>query len=229
MSLALFVTGTDTGIGKTLVATALLRAARRQGIDAAGFKPVAAGCDETEHGPRNDDALALLAESMPELDYASVNPVALPAAIAPHIAAEEIGTPIDRGAINDAFAAVRSRAELVIVEGAGGWQVPLGDDWTFADWARDHRLPVLMVVGLRLGCLNHALLTAADIGADALRAWVANELPPVMPRVEANRCALEQRLDADCAARLGAGVSLDVAADALAPWLGRFVAGRQRG
>lgn len=226
MSPALFVTGTDTGVGKSLVACALLRAARRQGVAAAGFKPVAAGCDP--HG-RNEDAEALLAESIDGLAYEQVNPVALAPPIAPHIAAEEAGTPIRRDTIDAAFDALRARAELVIVEGAGGWQVPLGPDWTFADWVRDRQLPVCLVVGLRLGCLNHALLSAADIGSQQLVSWVANTLPPAMPRMEANVATLERRLAVPCAGRLGEHPSPDAAADAVADWLSRFLAGCREG
>lgn len=172
------VTGTDTGVGKTRVACALLAAARRTGLRAAGYKPVASGCRETADGLRNDDAEALLAHGMPGLAYEAVNPIAFAPAIAPHLAAERAGTPIDTSVLDAGLAALRARAELVVVEGAGGWRVPLGADADFSDWMAGHGMPVLLVVGLKLGAINHALLSADALQrAGCWCGWVANHLP----------------------------------------------------
>jgi dethiobiotin synthetase len=200
------VTGTDTGVGKTRVACALLAAAKRHDLRAVGYKPVASGCRETAEGLRNDDAEALLAHSMPGLAYGAVNPVAFAPAIAPHLAAERAGTPIDTGVLDAGLAALRARAELVVVEGAGGWRVPLGADTDFSDWMAGHAMPVLLVVGLKLGAINHALLTAEALQrAGCWCGWVANHLP------EDNTGTAED-MRATLSARLGAAL-LEVARD----------------
>lgn len=203
---ALFVTGTDTGVGKTRVAVALLLAARAAGLRAAGYKPVASGCERVDGALRNEDALALLDASVPGLRYEDVNPVALAPPIAPHIAAAEAGAPIRRERIDEGLARLRARCDLVVVEGAGGWRVPLGDGRTFADWVAGHGLPVVLVVGMRLGCLNHALLSAADIAAvTRLCGWVANFLPPKMDRAEQNLATLDTLLPAPRLAQVAPG------------------------
>jgi dethiobiotin synthetase len=195
MNNAYFLTGTDTGIGKTLVTCALLLRARRDGLAAAGLKPVAAG---TDAAGRNDDVEAIVAASGMALAPATVNPYCFAPAIAPHIAAAEAGRSIDFAVIADACAAAVRQADLVVVEGVGGFRVPLGVDRDSADLAVALDLPVILVVGMRLGCLNHALLTAEAIAARGLTlaGWVANRVDPDMPRFAENLAALTARLPA---------------------------------
>ncbi|WP_421717617.1 dethiobiotin synthase [Algiphilus sp.] len=178
MSTVIAVTGTDTGVGKTRIASALLLALRDTGAQVAGYKPVASGSDSTAEGLRNEDALALLAASSPGLRYDEVNPVTFAPAIAPHIAAQREGRPIPLQTLDDGLEALRARHEWVVVEGAGGWRVPLTDRVDFADWVAGHRLPTLLVVGIRLGAINHSLLTAEPLKAAGLwLGWVGNILP----------------------------------------------------
>jgi len=200
MTLTVFVTGTDTEIGKTHVSTALLRAAASAGLRVAGFKPVAAGCERTADGLRNDDALALMRASNVDLPYEQVNPVALAPPVAPHIAAAQAGVIIDGRRLLDGHAAIAAQADLVVVEGAGGWQVPLGAGaGRFADWVAGAGWPVLLVVGMRLGCLNHALLSAESIRRQSrLAGWVANCLPPRQNLWEENVACLGDELASPC-------------------------------
>ncbi|HAI24084.1 MAG: dethiobiotin synthase [Pseudomonadota bacterium] len=166
-----FITGTDTEVGKTWVSCRLLERAREAGLSCYGLKPIAAGCEETADGLRNEDALNLMAASSLTLPYELVNPVALKAAIAPHIAARQEGRRISlsqlagyvRGALSS------HPADLVLVEGAGGWRVPLNDREMLSALAVELNLPVIQVVGMKLGCISHALLTAEAIQADGLR------------------------------------------------------------
>jgi dethiobiotin synthetase len=193
----IFITGTDTGVGKTHVARLLLEQARAEGIRCAGFKPVAAGATETAEGLRNEDALALQAAASVGLPYDLVNPYLLPEPVAPHIAAAEAGVRMEPARILQAHAEIAACAELVVVEGAGGWQVPLNDDLLYSDLVVQAGWPVLLVVGMRLGCLNHALLTADAVRARTrLVGWVANCLPPRQPRLQANLMTLGRRLPA---------------------------------
>lgn len=194
-----FVTGTDTEIGKTTIASGLLCAARRSGITTAAAKPVAAGCERTADGLRNEDALALQAQCSPALAYELINPVALEAAIAPHIAASEEGAELSVSLLADGCQRVfASGADFTLVEGAGGWRVPLNPQQTLADLARELQVPVIMVVGMRLGCINHAILTAEAIAADGLElsGWVANLVDPEMSRPEENLATLKQLINA---------------------------------
>lgn len=195
MNHAFFVTGTDTGIGKTHVACALLHATRQQGLTAVGMKPIAAGVEEDG---RNDDVVRLLAASsiQPPLEW--VNPYRYDPFIAPHIAAREAGRPIDLAVIRQAFARLRTLAEVVWVEGVGGFLVPLDEQRDAADLARILNLPVVLVVGMRLGCLNHALLTVEALTRRGLTlaGWVANRIDPAMARFEANLETLQTRLNA---------------------------------
>jgi dethiobiotin synthetase len=217
----LFVTGTDTGVGKTLVACALLRRARRHGLRACGFKPVAAGCERSAEGLRNADALALQAESAPGLAYEEINPIALEEPIAPHLAAAHSGTRIDARTLGRQYAALAQRHDAVVVEGAGGWRVPLDARVGFDDWVAASGLPVVLVVGLRLGCLNHALLSAESIlRRTQLVGWVANMLPPEQPYWQHNVEALRERLPAPLWGVVPCGADIETAADALsgAPW-----------
>lgn len=185
MRAALFVTGTDTGIGKTWISAGLVRGMRQLGIDAVGMKPVASGCEPAPDGWRNEDALALLeASGLGVADYGAVNPVALPRPASPHLAAMDHGVRIDPALLADRFNQLRARHEFVVVEGAGGWSVPLAGpspSWILqADLVRRLALPALLVVGLRLGCINHAMLSARAIAADGVRllGWVGNQLAP---------------------------------------------------
>jgi dethiobiotin synthetase len=199
-----FITGTDTGVGKTLFSAALLLRLGAVGVNAAACKPVSAGCRRERDRLVNADAelLARFAPAQSPLEI--VNPVALEPAIAPHIAAAEAGLRLDAAALADACRRAAAGAEYLVVEGAGGWRVPLGPDSTLAAVAIELGLPVVLVVGLRLGCLNHALLSAAAIRADGLplAGWVANPLDPEMPRREENIATLIHHLGAEPLARL---------------------------
>ncbi|HSC46955.1 MAG TPA: dethiobiotin synthase [Gammaproteobacteria bacterium] len=215
-----FITGTDTGIGKTRVAAGLLRTLARQGKTVVGMKPVASGATTTRDGLRNDDALLLQASASMSRDYALVNPYCFAPAIAPHLAAAEAGVEIRLEPILDAYRQLSHGAEFAVVEGVGGWQVPLSGSLALPDLARALELPVLLVVGMRLGCLNHALLTARAIeaGGLALAGWVANEIDPGFERCEANVATLEAMLPAPLLGRLShtPGAPPERSADALA-------------
>lgn len=193
-----FVTGTDTGVGKTLVTLGLMQRLQQQGRVVAAMKPVAAGCESTPGGLRNADALLLAQQASVERDYALINPYALAPAIAPHIAALQNGISIDTGKIISNYNILSNSADCILVEGLGGWQVPLNDQQTLADLARLLGLEVILVVAIRLGCLNHALLTAESIAAAGctLAGWVANLLPPQREYAEENVTALKSRISA---------------------------------
>ena len=190
-----FVTGTDTGVGKTLVSCALLAAFATQGKRVAGFKPVAAGVDADG---MNDDAKALLAASNIPLNYERVNSYCLREAIAPHIAAARENVHIELPHILSAYREISEKADVVIVEGAGGFRVPLNGMLDNADLARELGLPVIVVVGMRLGCLNHALLTMEAIQSRGLKlaGWVANEITDAMLVQQENIEALKERIPA---------------------------------
>ncbi|WP_339413064.1 dethiobiotin synthase [Pseudomonas sp. EA_35y_Pfl2_R5] len=201
MSAAFFVTGTDTEIGKTTIAAGLLHAARLAGLSTAAAKPVASGCSRTAEGLRNDDALALLDECTLALRYEEVNPLAFEPAIAPHLAAREAGVLLDVAALHGPVQAILDkRADLTLVEGAGGWRVPLAGRAALSDLAIALQLPVILVVGVRLGCINQALLTAEAILLDGLplAGWVANLVDPQVSRLEDNLATLAERLPAPC-------------------------------
>jgi len=176
----LFVTGTDTGIGKTHAACALLHALRVRGLRVAGMKPVASGCVRTADGWRNADALALQAASNPVPTYDDVNPYPLPLASAPQLAARAAGVTPDPAILDAAFARLASHSDQLVVEGAGGWASPLADGLEHAQLVQRWRAGVVLVVGLRLGCLNHARLTARAIIADGcpLHGWIGNQIEP---------------------------------------------------
>ncbi len=204
MSGGWFVTGTDTGVGKTLVTGALLLRLAETGARAVGMKPVASGCETTDRGLRNEDAEILLRCGNVDVAYEDVNPLAFAAPIAPHIAAARAGSSIELPYLQERFAALYGVASHVVVEGIGGWAVPLSERETMADLARVIALPVVVVVGLRLGCLNHALLTTAAVRAAGLElaGWVANQLDPAMDALEANVTALTQRIPAPLLGRI---------------------------
>ncbi len=203
-----FVTGTDTGVGKTRVAVAILHALAGAGARVAGMKPVASGCALVNGRLINDDARALQAASSVKLTADEVNPYAFAPAIAPHVAARRAGVVIDLSRLVAGFEQLAARADSVVVEGAGGWLVPIGEARTMADLAAALRLPVILVVGMRLGCINHALLTAEAIAASGqlLAGWVANDAQPPMEERAASLAALAERLRAPCIADLGWGV-----------------------
>lgn len=200
MTPALFVTGTDTGVGKTRVAAALCRGLAARGTRVAAMKPVASGCALTPDGLRNEDALLLLAAMNVRARYSEVNPYAFAPAIAPHIAAREAGVDIDFTVLDRAYERLRMRSHVLIVEGAGGWLAPLDSSHAFADLAVHWQMDVVLVVGMRLGCLNHALLTAESIERRGLRlrGWVANSIDPEFERLTENISSLEGRISAPC-------------------------------
>ena len=199
-----FVTGTDTGIGKTLSSAALLHALRARGLRAVGMKPVASGCERSDGAWRNEDALALIAASDPRPLYVDCNPFALRLPLAPELAARDAGIEVRLQPIIDAHARLASSADAVVVEGVGGWAAPLSAQLMQSDLVRALDLPVVLVVGLRLGCLNHALLSARAIAADGCRlaGWIANAIDPGMDAVEGNIAMLAARLPAPCWGRL---------------------------
>lgn len=190
-----FITGTDTGVGKTLVSCALLHAFAAQGHTAVGLKPAASGCADDGH---NEDALRLRAASNIQTSYDQINPYCLLHPIAPHLAARHAGVRIDFARIIAAYRELAGQADEVIVEGVGGFCVPLNDQQTSADLAKELALPVILVVGMRLGCINHALLTVRAVGDYQLKCagWVANVLDAGMPALQENIEALRERIAA---------------------------------
>ncbi len=213
----IYVTGNDTGIGKTHVACRLVAALRAHGHCVAAMKPVASGCRVTADGLRNEDAEALLAATGRPVAYADVNPYAFADPIAPHLAAADGGVRIDPAAIVAAHARLVAEAEASIVEGVGGWAAPLGDELEQADLVRALDLDVVLVVGLRLGCINHARLTAAAIAADRCRlvGWIANRIDPAMARADDNIASLRARIEAPLLGVVAHGDDADTFADAL--------------
>lgn len=195
-----FVTGTDTSVGKTLVTAALLRRLREGGLRVAGMKPVAAGAIAGPEGRANEDALLLQSESSIRHPYAIVNPWLFEPAIAPHIAAAEAGVAIDTGPIVAALATLAASADVVLAEGAGGFLVPLDGQRSFAELPGLLGMDVLLVVGLRLGCLNHALLTVEAIMTRrlALAGWIGNSIDPEFARRESNVETLAAAIAAPC-------------------------------
>jgi dethiobiotin synthetase len=200
----IYVTGTDTGVGKTLASCALLHALRAAGARAVGMKPVASGCERGEGAWRNEDALALQGASDPRPAYADVNPYALPQPLAPELAARDAGIVVEARPLLAAHARLAAQADIVVVEGVGGWAAPLAPGLMQADLARALQLPVLLVVGLRLGCINHAILSARAIADDGLElaGWIASDIDPGMARADDNMALLAARLPAPCWGRL---------------------------
>jgi len=198
-----FVTGTDTDCGKTVISCALMAIAARQGHTVAGMKPIAAGAVLTADGLRNDDALAIQQACSKEIPYALINPVCYPEPTAPHLQAPSGVRPAKGGSdpINTTLAAyqqISTNADMVIVEGAGGWRVPLSDTTDMADLCLQLQLPVILVVGMRLGCINHALLTVEAIQNSGARlvGWIANQIDPEMMALEENIGSLKARIEA---------------------------------
>jgi len=198
LKFACFVTGTDTGVGKTLISSALLHGLSQAGLKTVGMKPLAAGAEMRDGALHNDDVAALEGASNLSVPRELVVPYLLKEPAAPHIAAALERITIDPQRLLSAYAQLTSEAEAVVVEGVGGFRVPLTDDFDTADLAKKLQLDVILVVGLRLGCLNHALLTAEAIAARGLRlaGWVANQIDPAMPHQQDNIDALRSRLSA---------------------------------
>jgi dethiobiotin synthetase len=217
MGQGVFIAGTDTGIGKTHTASALLYALRAAGHSVAGMKPVAAGCDVTADGLRNEDALALQEASSPRPDYDEVNPMALVEPVAPHLAAALAGIEIRLPPLFAAYEKLAARYDWVVVEGVGGWMVPLSPALSAAQIPQAWHLPVILVVGLRLGCISHAQLTARAIEADGCRlvGWIANRIDPAMAMADENLEALRGLLPAPCLGVIDYGVEPSLAAQAL--------------
>ncbi|GAA0487459.1 MULTISPECIES: dethiobiotin synthase [Tatumella] len=193
-----FITGTDTEAGKTVATTALLQAAATQGWRAAGYKPVASGSEMTPQGLRNSDGLLLQQNSLPGLDYHEVNPLVFAEATSPHIVSAAQRQPISAQAMSAGLRHLETKADWIGVEGAGGWFTPLADDFLFSDWVVAEQLPVVLVVGMKLGCINHALLSAAAIRAAGLTlsGWIANCVQPPQERHQPYMETLIQRLPA---------------------------------
>ena len=197
-----FITGTDTGVGKTWVTLALMKAMQNKGKVVVGMKPVASGCEKTSEGLRNDDAVKILQQSSKRpsqtLDYKTVNPYAFEQAVAPHIAAGLAGVKIDIEKIADDFYLLKEDTDCVLVEGIGGWCVLLGSEDMLADMVKRLDLQVILVIGLRLGCINHALSTVRAIQADGvnLRAWMTCQLDPDYAGLEETMMTLQARISA---------------------------------
>lgn len=191
-----FITGTDTDVGKTWIAAGLLAALTAQGHVTAAMKPIASGCRDTPDGLRNDDAMLLMRHASLDLPYAQVNLYAFAEPVAPHIAARMAGCEIEIDALKATFETIASQADFLIVEGVGGWKVPLNERETTADLALALGLPVILVVGMRLGCLNHTLLTCESIISYGmtLAGWVANTIDPSFREFDENVQALRDRI-----------------------------------
>lgn len=196
MARGYFVTGTDTGVGKTTFAVALIHALQQRGLKVAAMKPVASGGEWRGGRCLNEDVLALSQAANIQADLSIINPYAFAPPIAPHIAAAQAGSAIDLDRIVSAYATLANQADAVVVEGAGGLCVPLNAQADIADVAAALHLPIILVVGMRLGCLNHALLTAEVIAQRGSKwaGWVANILDPDMPALEENIATLDSRL-----------------------------------
>lgn len=195
---AFFIAGTDTEVGKTVVSKAILQALNSRELTTIGYKPVAAGSKETEEGLRNSDALHLQQAASCEIPYAEVNPYALLQPTSPHIAAKEEGVEIDYAVLSQKLAEHKQNADVVLVEGAGGWRVPVSDTDSLSTWVQQEKLPVILVVGIKLGCLSHALLTAEAIKNDGLDlvGWVANRINPGTEHYADIIATLEERIPA---------------------------------
>lgn len=196
----LFITGTDTDCGKTELTLALMSAFQARGERVLGMKPVASGCEPTPQGLRNADALRLQAQASVAVDYRLINPFTFRPPIAPHIAAAQAGVEVAVEPIRSAYDALCARADRVLVEGVGGWRVPLGPGLDLNQLPRQLELSVILVVGMRLGCLNHALLTAESIehGGDHLIGWISNQVDPHMAVLDDNLATLAERIAAPC-------------------------------
>ena len=198
MTKRFFVTGTDTEVGKTIASSALLQAANQLGFHTAGYKPVASGSELTAAGLRNEDALALQRHSRVALRYEQVNPYTFAEPTSPHIISADEGRPIAAARLSSGLRELERLADWVLVEGAGGWFTPLSETLTFADWAQAEQLPVILVVGVKLGCINHAMLTAQAVRQAGLplAGWIANDVQPPGKRHAEYLATLKNRLAA---------------------------------
>jgi len=215
-----FITGTDTDVGKTVVSLGMMQSLQARGNRVAAMKPVASGCAVTTAGLRNEDALQLQRQASVDLDYALINPYAFEPPIAPHIAAAQAGVRVRLDVIQSAYARIAAQVDCVLVEGVGGWRVPLNETESVADLAQGLGLGVILVVGIRLGCLNHALLTADAIESAGvpLAGWVANCAPPASAAPDENIDTLRSIISAPllgCVPLLPA-VNANAVADCLA-------------
>ena len=196
-----FVTGTDTDVGKTRIACGILEYARQRGLSSAAVKPMAAGCEQTADGFKNEDALELIDAMTQSLPYSEVNPIALEPAIAPHIAAEQVEVEVSATQLTEHCRKILNlESGITLVEGAGGWRVPINRIETFADVAKMLNLPVILVVSMRLGCINHAMLSLEAIRADGLSVagWVANRVDAEMSCYQENLDTLKRQIDEPC-------------------------------
>jgi dethiobiotin synthetase len=191
---ALFVTGTDTEVGKTHVSVSLVKALVKHGLRTAVMKPIASGSSNSPEGLRNDDAVALAKASNVDVPYATVNPYCFQPAISPHIAADEAKVSVDTGVIKQNYQILAAQADVVVVEGAGGWYAPISTTQSMADLPQALNIPAILVVGMRLGCLNHARLSKEAIQASGveLAGWVANCIDPALQRAAENLATLER-------------------------------------
>ena len=197
---AFFITGTDTEVGKTMVSVLLMQALQRQGLSVLGMKPVASGCIPGDVGMISEDAEALLTAASFPVDRSLMNPYTFEPPISPHLAARDAKTEIDLWHVAANLNQMRQQADMVLVEGAGGWFAPISDSRDMADLARSLQLPVVLVVGMRLGCINHALLSVKAIEDSGCRllGWVANRVEPRQLRFEDNLATLQARIAAPC-------------------------------
>lgn len=202
---AYFITGTDTDVGKTVCTKGLLQFAKFKNKSCLAYKPISAGCELTKQGLRNSDALTLQNHSSIKVAYQAVNPIAYQPAIAPHIAAAQINQKINLNVVDQGYDyLLAQQADLLLVEGAGGWHLPMNNSQLFSEWVTKKQLPVIVVVGLKLGCLNHALLTVQAIQQSGLivAGWIANHLQPEMPFAQANIDTLLDFIDAPLIAEI---------------------------
>ncbi|MFT5140596.1 MAG: dethiobiotin synthetase [Lysobacterales bacterium] len=198
----IFITGTDTGIGKTYVACALISRLVQEGYTVSAMKPVASGCEDSGDGLRNEDAVALMSVMNVQMEYKQVNPYAFEPAIAPHIAAEQVGQSVNPTKISQIADEIDS--DFMIIEGAGGWCVPINQDEMMIDLVRALNAEVILVVGMKLGCINHALLSARQIQGDGCRliGWIANQIVPGMPELQKNIQTLSSLMPAPLLAEI---------------------------
>jgi len=195
-----FVTGTDTDCGKTEIGLALMAALQDRGLDVLGMKPVASGCERTAEGLRNEDARRLRAQGSREMPYVQINPYAFEPPIAPHIAAGRAGVDIELDVVRESVQQLSTKSDFLLVEGVGGWRVPLGPSLSVSDLPLALDLPVILVCGIKLGCINHGLLTAECIRSSGARlaGWVANQIDPDMLARDENLATLAALLGAPC-------------------------------
>ncbi len=195
---AFFIAGTDTDVGKTVASKAILQALAEKDLKTVGYKPIAAGSELVEGELKNSDALHLQSVATVACDYQDINPYTLKLPTSPHIAARAEGAKIDFQVLSDKLARNKAVSDVVLVEGAGGWRVPVSDSDYLSSWVKHEKLPVVLVVGIKLGCLNHALLTAEAIEADGLNivGWVANRINPGTEHYADIIAMLEQKIAA---------------------------------